>query len=615
MLASSLAAIGLLAQVWENPAAGDPAKQMVDGILRYLERQSPKPVKQDLARILGVIDPRAPTGDMELVATLRHPALRASTAGFDAYAVRWPVLDGMTAEGLLLQPKSPLRKRIVAIPDAGMPPERMTAMQREASAGAQVLIPVLIDRLSKWSGNPAIGKTTKLSHREFLYRMSFPMGRHLLGYEIQKALAAVDWFSAQTPGVPIQAIGLGEGAAIAAYAKALDPRIGEAFGAGFAWDRSDVAGEPIDRNVWKIRLAEASPLPPYSFRAGDSAIPPAPDADARMRRQFDEIVRFNQSLIAKSERVRDRLWESTKNKDEIRAAIWDDVFGRIPKSGEPLKTRRKASYDSKKWIGYEIQFDVVGPDVFGYGVLLLPKDLRPGEKRPVVVVQHGLEGRPQDLFLTKPPSREYDTYRDLAGTWADLGYIVYAPQNPYRGDFRTIARLGNPLGLSLYSFILAQYEKMLDFLAALPEADADKIGFYGLSYGGRTALIAPALLPQFKAVVCSGNFNEWIHKSIAIDAPYTYLFTQEYEIFDFGAANVAGHAELAKLIAPRPFLVERGHRDGVGVDEWVSYEYAKVKRYYDENGWRDRVGLAWFNGPHRIDGVEAIPFLRKWIGP
>jgi dienelactone hydrolase len=614
-LLSTLTAALVAAQVWDNPAAGDPAKQMVDGIYRFLEKQRPSQGGVDLARILGVIDPRVKPGDLELVASLNQPALRASTAGFDAYAVRWPVLEGLTAEGLLLQPKTAaISKRIVAIPDAGMPPERMTAMQKEASGGAQVLIPVLIDRASKWAGNPALRKNTNQSHREFVYRMAFPFGRHLLGYELQKVLAAVDWFSMQTPaGAPIQVIGFGEGASLAAYAKALDARIDGAYGAGFAWDRSDVAGEPIDRNVWKIRLAAVEPTQPYSFLAGNSAIPAAPDADARMRRQFDELIRLHQRLIAKAERVREERWNKAADKNEVRRQLWEDVLGRIPKSNGPLNIRRKTSYESAKWTGYEIQFDVVAPEVFGYGVLLLPKDLKAGEKRPVVVVQHGLEGRPQDLFQQKA-GREFDTYRNLAESWADLGYIVYAPQNPYRGDFRRIVREANPLGLSLFSFVLAQYEKMFDFLDTLPEVDRDRIGFYGLSYGGKTAMYIPALLPRFKGVVCSGNFNEWIHKLVSYEHPYTYLFTTEYEIFEFGLANVAGHAEMAKLIAPVPFLVERGHRDGVGVDEWVSYEYGKVKRYYDENGWNDRVGIAWFNGPHRIDGVEAIPFLRKWLG-
>ena len=85
-------------------------------------------------------------------------------------------------------------------------------------------------------------------------------------------------------------------------------------------------------------------------------------------------------------------------------------------------------------------------------------------------------------------------------------------------------------------------------------------------------------------------------KLTSVDYPYTYLLTAEYKIFEIGLA------------------IERGHRDGVGIDEWVAYEYGKVKRYCDENGWSDRTGIAWFNGPPRIDGAVAIPFLRKWLG-
>ena len=50
--------------------------------------------------------------------------------------------------------------------------------------------------------------------------------------------------------------------------------------------------------------------------------------------------------------------------------------------------------ETGKWTGYEVVLDV-WPDVFAWGILLVPKDLEPGERRPVVVAQHGLEGGPR----------------------------------------------------------------------------------------------------------------------------------------------------------------------------------------------------------------------------
>ena len=78
-------------------------------------------------------------------------------------------------------------------------------------------------------------------------------------------------------------------------------------------------------------------------------------------------------------------------------------------------------------------------------------------------------------------------------------------------------------------------------------------------------------------------------------APYSYLFTREYGMSEFNFANVVNYAELASLMAPRPFMVERGHNDGVAPDEWVAYEFAEVRRFHDSKMKMPRKA--------RIDGV------------
>ena len=72
-------------------------------------------------------------------------------------------------------------------------------------------------------------------------------------------------------------------------------------------------------------------------------------------------------------------------------------------------------------------------------------------------------------------------------------------------------------------------------------------------------------------------------------------------------------AEMALLIAPRPFMVERGHEDGVGLDEHVGYEWAKVLRGYTKRGVPDRTEIEWFDGPHTINGEGTFRFLHKWL--
>ena len=69
--------------------------------------------------------------------------------------------------------------------------------------------------------------------------------------------------------------------------------------------------------------------------------------------------------------------------------------------------------------------------------------MKPGEKRPVVVCQHGLEGRPEPTY---DPEKKPGLQRTSATQLADQGYIVYAPQNPYIGQttFRQIQRQSKP---------------------------------------------------------------------------------------------------------------------------------------------------------------------------
>jgi hypothetical protein len=98
--------------------------------------------------------------------------------------------------------------------------------------------------------------------------------------------------------------------------------------------------------------------------------------------------------------------------------------------------------------------------------------------------------------------------------------------------------------------------------------DKDRIAFYGLSYGGKTAVRVPAILTQYCLSICSGDFNEWIRKNVSPDYPGTYMLTHEFEMPEFGVAREFSYAEMVSLIAPRPFMVERGHHNPVGTDEW-----------------------------------------------
>ena len=313
-----------------------------------------------------------------------------------------------------------------------------------------------------------------------------------------------------------------------------------------------------------------------------------PDPEARQARQVHEIDRHNQRLLVESPYVRKEYFKEldtsspeafARTIEPYRKAFRDEVIGRFDDPLLPPNVRSRKVYDEPKYTGYEVVLDVF-PDVIAYGILLVPKGIKEGERRPVVVCQHGLEGRPQDVADPKVNNKSYNQF---AIRLAERGFVTFAPQNLYIGHdrFRTLQRKANPLKKTLFSVIVPQHQQIADWLKTLPFVDPDRIAFYGLCYGGKSAMRIPPLVTDYCLSICSADFNEWVWKNASTRSPYSYVWTNEYEIFEFDLGSTFNYAEMAALIAPRPFMVERGHFDGVAPDEAVAYEFAKVRFLYE----------------------------------
>ena len=763
-LARTLAAQpnALLPQTAPLTNSGDLSAQMVEGIDRWLMRETDrvsaqrakdweeaavdaiafnalKAAKRErLKELIGAVDARAPSPQLQFLGNDERGAemFRSVGAnGFAAYRVRWPVLEGVFGEGLVLLPLDRNGKAVwsapavIAIPDADQSPEELAGLRpgvapesqfarHLAQTGWRVLVPALVSRDDSFSGNARIGRFTNQPHREWIYRQAYEMGRHIIGYEVQKVLAALAAVNAGAVA------GYGEGALVALHAAALDHRVNAVLVSGYFGSREQLWREPIYRNVsGSLRefgdaelaamiaprkvIVEFSQPPkvngPPAAQSGRGGAAPgvitplefaeieaeverankitAPlrhvpflefvhgsegtqvqfgsrkalallgrvqrftnavvfdvedkklavvslgDITNRQERMVRELETFTQNVFRRSERARDALiWKSLGNTNSFlaaattnRAFFWRHVMGKIEAAKAASNPRTRQIYDKEKWAGYEVMLDVF-PDVFAWGYLLVPKDLKPGERRPVVVCQHGLEGVPEDTVADDPKHKGYGAYKGFAAKLAERGFIVYAPHNPYRGQdkFRVLQRKANPLGLSLFSFIIAQHEVTTDWLASLPFVDPQRIAFYGLSYGGKTAMRVPAVIDRYCLSICSADFNEWIQKNVTTDSTYSYMFTGEYEMPEWNLGHTFNYAEMASLIAPRPFMVERGHDDGVAPDTWVAYEYAKIRRMYNKLGLGDRTEIEFFNGPHTINGVGTFKFLHKhlnWPAP
>lgn len=389
-------------------------------------------------------------------------------------------------------------------------------------------------------------------------------------------------------------------------------------------------GEPIGPGSAKALEAFLEKLGLKALEPGGSEIAPVlhvpistDEIAARHARQLAQLVDYNQELLARAEGERARYWSQADSSslpawqascEEYRRRFWEDVLGRLPDPTEPPRPRTRLLQQTSAWTSYEVVLDVY-PEVFCWGILLVPRGIMPGERRPAVVCQHGLEGLPEDVVMQDPASPAYAVYRGFAVELAERGFVTYAPHNPYRGgnEFRELQRKLHPLKKSLFSVIVAQHQQHLDWLASLPFVDPDRIAFYGLSYGGFTAIRVPPLLTRYALSISSAEFNDMVRKKASTRDSYSYPFHGTYEVFEFNLANTFGYAELAGLIAPRPFMVERGHRDGVAPDEWVAAEYARVRRRYVQLGIGDRTEIEFFDGGHEIHGQGTYRFLHRHL--
>jgi dienelactone hydrolase len=246
--------------------------------------------------------------------------------------------------------------------------------------------------------------------------------------------------------------------------------------------------------------------------------------------------------------------------------------------------------------------------------LLVPHDrVTPG---PAVLAIHGHgPGKSEACGLERTGTPNADYAHQLA----QRGYVVLAPDlrcfgerldwNPddhYACDTNLVHAVMagiNPLTQNLWDL-----QRALDVLADHPLVDAGRMGVVGLSYGGTMTLFLAACDDRVAAAVVSGYFSSWAesHKM-----PWNMCGSQVLP----GMLGRLEHVDLGALVAPRPLLIETGTDDDLFPAPVASAEHARLRAVYGALGAGDRLVHDVFAGGHEWHGVEAYPFLERWLGP
>ena len=247
--------------------------------------------------------------------------------------------------------------------------------------------------------------------------------------------------------------------------------------------------------------------------------------------------------------------------------------------------------------------------------LLIPHTRRNAPPGAAVLACHGHgPGKSQVVGLehTDMPNADY------ALQLVRRGYVVLAPDlrcfgerldwNPddhYACDTNLVhaAMAGwNPLTQNIWDL-----QRCLDVLEQHPLVDPSRLGMVGISYGGTVTLFTAALDTRVAACVVSGYFSSWAasHKM-----PWNMCGSQILT----GMLGRLEHEDLGALVAPRSMLVESGTEDDLFPVTVATESVRRVRLVYEEHGVGDRLTHDVFAGGHEWHGVEALPFLDRWLG-
>jgi predicted dienelactone hydrolase len=131
-----------------------------------------------------------------------------------------------------------------------------------------------------------------------------------------------------------------------------------------------------------------------------------------------------------------------------------------------------------------------------------------GDKLPLVLVSHGRGGH-------------FISHNDTAEVLADGGFIIAAINHP--GD--TYFDMSRSDDLSAYVERPADIKRLIDFMltasAAAPNIDPQRIGFYGFSRGGFTALVLIGGNPDWAGATdfCRQSSLRWCEKILRKEFP------------------------------------------------------------------------------------------------
>jgi dienelactone hydrolase len=264
--------------------------------------------------------------------------------------------------------------------------------------------------------------------------------------------------------------------------------------------------------------------------------------------------------------------------------------------------------------------------------VLVPGDLKKGERRPAVLALHGhwasgklaVAGR-TDLPEALEAIRVYQC--DYGLQLVKQGFVVFCPDARGFGERRekhlqdahgnwdqslpchSLNTIAVSLGRTMAGMMAWDNMRLIDYIQTRDECDGNRIGCAGLSGGGQQTMWLAAFDLRIKCAVISGYFYGC--KSSLLRMPFHCACNYIPHLWE-----KADMGDICALIAPRPFLIETGKNDPLNGGEGLLNVYPQVeitRKAYELLNCTEKLYHDIFEGGHVWNGEKAIAWLKRWL--
>jgi dienelactone hydrolase len=259
--------------------------------------------------------------------------------------------------------------------------------------------------------------------------------------------------------------------------------------------------------------------------------------------------------------------------------------------------------------------------------VLIPKNKQSVYPVMIAAHGHGSAGKSAIAGIKGNPEVERviaEANCDYGVQFVRAGFITFCPDARGAGErverfdqtghasdssCRTLNHMAQSLGQTVTGMWVWDIHRLIDYIETREDCSSNRIGCAGLSGGGLQTLWTSALDTRISCVVISGYM--YGYRQALLDEPLNCSCNYVPHLFEY-----VDMGDIAALIAPRPLLIETGDKDFLnGADGLgnVLPQVAIIRQAYKLTNQEHLLRHDIFDGGHRWNGVEAIPWIELFL--